>query len=92
MSRDVPIIMMGRDFWQPLADWMEGTMLNKLNTIEPNDLDLWTLTDDIEEAFQLITQQVDKQEAKRVTSTGTTAKSPEDKLSEATRPMTGTEQ
>ncbi len=92
MSRDVPIIMMGKDFWQPLADWMEGTMLKELNVIGEKDLDLWTLTDDIEEAVRIITQQVDKQEAKRVTTKGTTAKSPEDKLSEATRPMSGTEQ
>lgn len=92
MSRDVPVIMMGKSFWQPLADWMEGTMLKELHVIGEGDLDLWTLTDDIEEAVQLITQQVDKQEAKRVDRKGTTAKSPEDKLTEATRPMAGTEQ
>jgi uncharacterized protein (TIGR00730 family) len=92
MSRDVPIIMMGKAFWQPLADWMEGTMLNELNVISEKDLDLWTLTDDIEEAVQIITRQVDKQESKRVARKGTTAKSPEDKLGEATRPMSGSEQ
>jgi uncharacterized protein (TIGR00730 family) len=92
MDRDVPIIMMGRDFWGPLAEWMEGTMLKKLNTISAKDLDLWTLTDDIEEAVGLITQQVGKQEAERVARKGTRAKSPDDKLREATRPMSGTEQ
>lgn len=92
MDRDVPIIMMGRDFWGPLAEWMESTMLNKLNTIAAKDLDLWTLTDDIDEAVQLITQQVGKQEAERVARQGTRTKSPDDKLREATRPMAGTEQ
>jgi predicted Rossmann-fold nucleotide-binding protein len=92
MSNDVPVIMMGSDFWQPLADWMENTMLNKLETIGAKDLDLWTLTDDIDEAVSLITRQVDKQEAKRVIKKGRRTKTPEDKLSEATRPMAGTEQ
>ncbi|MBN9391903.1 MAG: TIGR00730 family Rossman fold protein [Chloroflexi bacterium] len=92
MSKDVPVIMMGTDFWQPLADWMENTMLNKLETISAKDLDLWTLTDDIDEAVSLITRQVDKQEAKRVIKKGRKNKTPEDKLREATRPMAGTEQ
>lgn len=92
MSNDVPVIMMGTDFWQPLADWMENVMLNKLETISAKDLDLWTLTDDIEKSVSLITKQVDKQEAKRVIKKGRKTKTPEDKLTEATRPMAGTEQ
>lgn len=92
MSREVPIIMMGTDFWGPLASWMEDTMLKNLNTISPEDLNLWTLTDDIDEVFNLITQQVNKQEATRVAQKGTTAKSPDDKLRQATQPMTGSEQ
>jgi uncharacterized protein (TIGR00730 family) len=92
MDRDVPVIMMGRDFWGPLAAWMEDTMLKKLNTISAKDLDLWTLTDDIEEAVSLITRQVSKQVAERVARKGTRAKSPDDKLRQATRPMSGTEQ
>src|ERR671933_249925 len=38
LSRDVPIIMMGRAFWEPLAKWMEESMLNQLQTIAPADL------------------------------------------------------
>jgi uncharacterized protein (TIGR00730 family) len=92
MSKDIPVVMMGADFWKPLADWMEDTMLKKLNTIGAKDLDLWTLTDDIDEAVSIITRQVDKQEARRVSKKGGKAKTPEDKLKEATRPMSGTEQ
>lgn len=92
MNKDVPVIMMGVNFWKPLAEWMENTMLKNLKTIGQKDLDLWTMTDDIEEAVLLITQQVDKQEARRIRKKGTKAKSPEDKLNEATRPMSGTEQ
>lgn len=92
MSNDVPVIMMGTDFWQPLADWIEHTMLNKLETISPKDLELWTLTDNIDEVVALITRQVDKQESQRVIKKGRRGKTPEDKLREATRPMAGTEQ
>ncbi len=92
MNKDIPVVMMGVDFWKPLADWIEDTMLKKLHTIGPKDLELWNLTDDIDEAVSIITRQVEKQEAQRLTKKGGKTKTPEDKLNEATHPMAGTEQ
>ncbi len=87
-----PIVMMGAAFWQPLASWMEETMLNQLQTIAPQDLKIFNITDDLEEAIKIIEAGVKEQTADRLANTGRAGKSPDEKLREATRPMTGTEQ
>lgn len=51
---NVPIILYGVEFWTGLIDWIKETMLDKHSTISPKDLDLMTLTDDIEEVINEI--------------------------------------
>ncbi len=48
-----PIILMGTTYWRGLVDWLKGTMLAAGN-ISPEDLDLFTLTDDPAEAVEII--------------------------------------
>ena len=50
---DVPIILMGKDYWTPLLTWIKDTVL-ALHLIGPNDLLLLRVTDDVEEAMGLI--------------------------------------
>ena len=50
----VPIILMGKDFWSGLLDWIKDTMLTKYINISPKDLDLIHLTDDVEEVVIII--------------------------------------
>ncbi len=50
----VPIILMGVSYWSGLIDWIRNTMLEKENNINAQDLDLFHLTDDVEEAVQII--------------------------------------
>lgn len=92
MDRKVPIVMMGSEFWKPLADWMEKTMLNELKLISKGDLDLWTLTDDIDEAVRIIKAGVQEQHEERMANRGSSHETPEDKLKQATTPMSRTEQ
>lgn len=92
MDRAVPVVLMGRDFWEPLVNWMEDVMLNKLHTIKPDDLKVWKLTDDIEEAVKLVSAGVQQQTAQRMANVGRVNETPEDKLNKATRPMSGSEQ
>jgi uncharacterized protein (TIGR00730 family) len=47
--REYPVILMGRDYWAPLLDYLRGTLVREA-TISPADLDLLRVTDDPEEA------------------------------------------
>jgi hypothetical protein len=49
-----PMVLIGHDFWDGLVDWMRATLAEKFETISPKDLDLFTVTDDIEEAVKII--------------------------------------
>ncbi|MDI6401067.1 TIGR00730 family Rossman fold protein [Balneolaceae bacterium ANBcel3] len=48
-----PIIMMGKEYWGGLIDWMKKTMVEE-KTIDKSDLDLFHVTDDPEEAVNII--------------------------------------
>lgn len=51
-----PIILMGKDFWSPMMDWIKKTMAEDYKTISPGDLDLIHLTDDVEEVVDVIAE------------------------------------
>ncbi|SDS82194.1 hypothetical protein SAMN04489752_2608 [Brevibacterium siliguriense] len=48
-----PIVLFGTDYWSGLVDWMRGTLL-AAGTISAADLDMFTLTDDIDEVVAAI--------------------------------------
>jgi len=49
-----PIILMGKEFWGGLVQWIEQTMLEKEKTVSPGDLYLFKLADSPEEAVKII--------------------------------------
>lgn len=51
--RNFPVILMGRDYWQPLLDFVRETLL-KQGSIDRDDADIMIVTDHAEEACQLI--------------------------------------
>ena len=52
--RNFPIVLMGRDYWQPLMNFMNSMAAAK--TINPEDLELLLFTDSVEEAMAHIQQ------------------------------------
>jgi uncharacterized protein (TIGR00730 family) len=48
-----PIVLFGVDYWKGLFEWVQQTMLSQ-QYISPLDLELFKLTDDIDEAVQFI--------------------------------------
>jgi predicted Rossmann-fold nucleotide-binding protein len=48
-----PIVMMGVDYWQGLLDWIAGPVLSR-GMIGPADLSLVRLTDDLDEALDVL--------------------------------------
>lgn len=49
----VPIVFMGKEFWNPLIDWVKEYQL-KNGYISPEDLDLFRITDNPDEATDII--------------------------------------
>ena len=48
-----PVVLLGTAYWSGLVDWLRGSMLEH-GYINPADLDLLTVTDDVDEAVALI--------------------------------------
>ncbi len=53
-----PIVLMGRDYWQGMLDWIEKTMEIGEKTISPGDLDLVYITDSPEDAVSYINSKI----------------------------------
>ncbi|MBI1800016.1 MAG: TIGR00730 family Rossman fold protein [Chloroflexi bacterium] len=61
-DRFVPVILIGTDYWTPLAAWVKATLLEQYGLIAPADLNILTLTDDLDEAMRLIRHACDRVE------------------------------
>jgi uncharacterized protein (TIGR00730 family) len=50
----IPIVLVGREFWQPIIAWIETDLCEKFKTIDHSDRMLFTLVDSAEEAIKII--------------------------------------
>ena len=57
ISRKIPIILFGKDFWEGLIDW-ERLISN--NLISESDLDLFVILDSVDEAFDYLINNMEK--------------------------------
>jgi uncharacterized protein (TIGR00730 family) len=57
--RHFPVVLFGRGFWQPLLDWVREQAL-PLGMVSPDDLELLTVTDDLDEALQRVLECYDR--------------------------------
>ncbi len=55
-----PIVLVGKDYWGGLLDWIKNTMLAKEKNISPEDLNLFRLVDTAEEAAEHVFRFYDK--------------------------------
>ncbi len=49
-----PIVLVGKDYWTGLIDWIKSTMLTKEKNISAKDLDIFTIVETAEEAADSI--------------------------------------
>jgi len=49
-----PVVCVGTRYWGGLIDWVRGTMLEEFGTISDKDMDLFHLTDDVDEAVDIM--------------------------------------
>lgn len=50
----VPVVLYGKDFWEPLVTWMKTDLLSKYETISKEDLDMFVIADSVDEAEKLV--------------------------------------
>jgi uncharacterized protein (TIGR00730 family) len=55
----LPILLYGRDFWEPLLRFFEQDMMKKYKTISPEDMALFQMVDSVDEAYKYILKHVD---------------------------------
>jgi hypothetical protein len=54
VSADIPIILVGREFWTPFLEWIKNTMLDQYQAVSSRDLGIFTLVDNADEAFEIV--------------------------------------
>ena len=56
----IPIVLYGKDFWDPMIVFFKKQMLQEFKTIAKEDLDLFVVVDSVDEAMKYINKVVDK--------------------------------
>jgi uncharacterized protein (TIGR00730 family) len=51
--RRFPVVLLGTEYWRGLLDWLRGTVVGTAR-MKDTDLDLFALTDDVDEAVRLV--------------------------------------
>ena len=57
ITRKIPIVLYGKDFWENLIDWDK---LIEYGTISKEDLDLFVIIDDVDEAYSYLLKNMKK--------------------------------
>lgn len=55
----VPIVLYGKEFWNPLLQYFEKSLLKKYKTISKEDLEIFHVVDSVDEAYKYIMKVVD---------------------------------
>lgn len=56
--RKVPLILFGKEYWEPFLAFIEKTLYQKYGAIDETDLKLYTLVDSVDEAYDYIIENV----------------------------------
>lgn len=54
----IPVILVNKEYWQPLLDWIRGVVWGKNRAIAEEDMELFHLVDTADEAFEYINANV----------------------------------
>jgi len=55
-TQKIPLILLGKEFWGGMMDWLEKVMIKDNKYICPDDPKLMYLTDDVNEAIKIINE------------------------------------
>ena len=54
VNSDIPIVLVGREYWTGLLDWVNNTVFKKNLAIDKEDMEIYKLVDTAEEAFEIV--------------------------------------
>ena len=54
ISDKIPVVLVGKEFWNPIHVWLQEEIFGKLHAIDEEDLGLYTIVDTAEEAFEIV--------------------------------------
>lgn len=57
--RKVPVVLVGKEYWEGMMDWIVETMLNAEGNISEEDLDLFKVVDTAREAMDYILENIE---------------------------------
>ncbi|TDW19291.1 TIGR00730 family Rossman fold protein [Kribbella kalugense] len=79
-----PVVLFGTAYWGGLVDWLRTTMLED-GKISPADLDMFTVTDDVDEAVSYVMKAGELADAAAQDAAGSAAREVEESSSKARR-------
>lgn len=56
----LPVVLVGKEYWGPLLDWIKSTLYEENMAINKEDMEIYHLVDNAEEAHRLIIERVKK--------------------------------
>ena len=54
ISNRIPVVLVGKDFWNPIHTWLHDKILVEHKAVDKEDLELYKIDDSAEEAFDLV--------------------------------------
>lgn len=62
----IPVVLYGKEFWEPLIEYFKKTLLKEYKTISKEDLDLFYVADSVDDAYEYIIAHVDPATPKQI--------------------------
>jgi len=62
----IPVVLYGKDFWEPMIDFFKKTMLKEFKTISKEDLELFHIVDSVDEAYKYIIKATNGKAARQI--------------------------
>ncbi|MEX0917569.1 MAG: TIGR00730 family Rossman fold protein [Candidatus Paceibacterota bacterium] len=62
----IPIILYGKEFWEPMLDWVGHKMLKQYKTVSKEDLNIFQLADSLDEVMAIIERKVPSNKFTRI--------------------------
>lgn len=54
ISDKIPVVLMGKEFWQPIHKWLTEEIYEKQQAVDAGDLEIYKIVDSAEEAYEII--------------------------------------